>query len=225
MIRAAGGGDTTAARAALAELCRQYWHPLYAYTRRCGCAPEDAEDLTQGFFERLLRLDSIGKVSRDQGKFRAFLLASLKHYLLDQHDFASAQRRDARVTVSLNTAEAEARYLAIPAETITPDQVFERQWAMTVLENVMQRMAREYESAGRGELFAALRFAIAGEKSALPYRELAAQLGMSEEATRVAIHRLRQRYRAALREELAGTLTSEAEVGEELRELRQILSR
>src|SRR5215203_2698133 len=98
MIRAAGGDDTAAAREALAELCRQYWHPLYAYVRRCGRAPQDAEDLTQGFFERLLRLESLAKVSSEQGKFRAFLLASLKHFLADQHDFASAQRRDARIT-------------------------------------------------------------------------------------------------------------------------------
>nr|MDQ3622931.1 RNA polymerase subunit sigma-24 [Verrucomicrobiota bacterium] len=134
MIRRARGTDTTAARDALAELCQNYWHPLYAYVRRSGCAPHDAEDLTQGFFARLLRLDSLAKVSREQGKFRAFLLASLKHFLADESDFASALRRDARVTISLDAAEAEERYRAVPAETLTPDQVFERQWAVTLLE-------------------------------------------------------------------------------------------
>lgn len=225
MIRRAHGTDTTAARDALSELCQTYWYPLYAYVRRSGCAPQDAEDLTQGFFARLLRLESLAKVSREQGKFRAFLLASLKHFLADQRDFASAQRRDARVTISLDAAEAEERYRAIPAETLTADQVFERQWAVTLLETVMQRLAREYETTGRGALFAELRFAITGEKSALPYRELAPRLELSEEAVRVAIHRLRHRYRVALREELAHTVTSEVEGLEELRELRRILSR
>ncbi len=225
MIRRAHGTDATAARDALAELCQSYWYPLYAYVRRCGATPHDAEDLTQGFFARLLRLDSLAKVSCEQGQFRAFLLASLKHFLADQRDFASAQRRDARLTISLDREEAEERYRAVPAETLTPDQVFERQWAVTLLETVMQRLAREYETSGRTALFSELRFAITGEKSTLPYRELAARVGLSEEAVRVAIHRLRQRYRAALREELAHTVTSEAEVSEELRELRRILSR
>jgi len=225
MIRRARGTDTTAARDALAELCQSYWYPLYAYVRRCGSSPHDAEDITQGFFARLLRLDSLAKVDRRQGKFRAFLLASLKHFLADQRDFASAQCRDARATISLDTQEAEERYRTIPADTLTPDQVFERQWAVTLLETVMQRLSREYEASGRGALFAALRFAIAGEKCSVPYCDLAARVELSEEAVRVAVHRLRQRYRVALRDELAQTVTSEAEVLEELRELRRILSR
>ncbi len=225
MIRRAHGTDSTAARDALAELCQSYWYPLYAYVRRCGSTPHDAEDLTQGFFARLLRLDSLAKVNREHGKFRAFLLASLKHFLADQRDFASAQCRDARATISLDAQAAEERYRAVPAGALTPDQVFERQWAVTLLETVMQRLAREYEMSGRGALFSELRFAIAGEKSALPYRQLAARVKMSEEAVRVAIHRLRQRYRVALRAELAQTVTGEAEVSEELRELRRILSR
>ena len=224
MIRRAHGTDTTSARDALAELCQSYWYPLYAYVRRSGCDPQDAEDLTQGFFARLLRLDSLAKVRREHGKFRAFLLASLKHFLADERDFASAQRRDARLTISLDAVAAEERYRAVPAGTLTQDQMFERQWALTLLETVMQRLAREYEASGRGALFAELRFAIIGEKSAAPYRELANRLELSEEAVRVAIHRLRRRYREALREELAQTVTSEAEVLEELRELRRILS-
>ena len=224
VIQRAHGTDTTAARAALGELCQNYWYPLYVYVRRCGHAPHDAEDLTQGFFARLLRLESLAKLNREHGKFRAFLLASLKHFLSDHRDFASAQRRDARVTVSLNADEAEERYLALPDGTLTPDQVFERQWALTLLQTVMQRIAREYEDSGRGDLFSELRFAITGEESALPYRDLALRLAMSEEAVRVAIHRLRRRYRTALREELAHTVTTEAEVIEELRDLRRVLS-
>ena len=224
VIRRAHGSDTTAAHTALADLCRTYWPPLYAYARRSGCSPHDAEDATQGFFERLLRLESLAAVSRERGKFRAFLLAALKHYLSDQRDHAHARKRDARATFSLDAASAETRYLAVPANTLTPDQVFDRQWALTLLETVMQRLAREYEASGRGALFAALRFSIAGEKGVAPSRELAAQLGLSDEAVRVAIHRLRRRYRSALREELAHTVGSEAEVAEELNDLRRILS-
>jgi RNA polymerase sigma factor (sigma-70 family) len=225
MIRRAHGADPAAARAALAELCQNYWYPLYAYVRRSGCAPHDAEDLTQGFFARLLRLDSLAQVRREQGKFRAFLLASLKHFMADERAFARAQRRDARVTVSLDLDEAEKRYRAIPSEALTPDQVFERQWAVTLLDTVMQRLASEYQASDRAAIFSELRFAIAGEKSTLPYREIATRLGMSDEAVRVAIHRLRQRYRAALREELAHTVSSEEEVQDELLALRRILSR
>jgi RNA polymerase sigma factor (sigma-70 family) len=207
------------------ELCQTYWYPLYAYIRRQGSTPQDSQDLTQGFFARLLRLDSLAKVTQERGKFRAFLLASLKHFLADQRDFESAQRRDIGVTISLDDHEAEDRYRALAADTLTPDQVFERQWAVTLLDTVMQRLALEYEAAGQSLLFAELRFAITGEKSDFPYRQLAARLGLSEEAVRVAIHRLRRRYRVTLREELAQTVTSEAEVLEELRELRRILSR
>lgn len=225
MIRRAAASNESAAQAALAELCQTYWYPLYAYLRRTGSAAHDAEDLTQGFFARLLRLGSLATVSSAQGKFRAFLLASLKHYVADQRDHASAQRRDSRATMSLDVEQAEGRYQATPGDALTPDEVFERQWAVTLLETVMQRLASEYEATGRGTLFAELRFAITGEKSHLPYRELAARLNLTEEAVRVAIHRLRQRYRAALREELRQTVSSEEEVLEELHDLRRILSR
>lgn len=203
-------------------MCKTYWFPLYAYVRRRGHSKEEAEDLTQALFEKLLKKNYLENLSHERGRFRAFLLASLKHFLADARDFASAQRRDARVTISLDAEEAEKRYCAVRGDTLTPDQVFERQWAVTLLETVMQRLAREYETSGRGALFSELRFAIAGEKRALPYRELAARLGLSEEAVRVAIHRVRQRYRVALREEHAHTVTTEAEV---LEELRRILAR
>ncbi|MGC3991503.1 MAG: hypothetical protein QM796_17815 [Chthoniobacteraceae bacterium] len=144
MIRRARGTDPTTARKALEELCQTYWYPLYAYTRRCGYAPPDADDATQGFFARLLRLDSLGRVSGEQGKFRAFLLVSLKHFLADERDFASAAKRDARVTFSLNSTEAEERYRAVPADGLSPDEAFERQWAVTLLETVMRRLAGEY---------------------------------------------------------------------------------
>ncbi len=224
-IRRARGADTTGAHAALAELCQTYWYPLYAYVRRTGRSPDDASDATQGFFARLLRLDSLGNVNEAHGKFRAFLLASLKHFLADERDFAFAAKRDARLSFSLDSTAAEERYRSVPSGALSPDQAFERQWALTLLETVMQRLAREYEESGRGKLFAELRFALAGEKSETPSCELAARLEMSEAAVRVAIHRLRRRYRVALREELLHTVSSEEEMLEELQYLRRILSR
>jgi RNA polymerase sigma factor (sigma-70 family) len=223
-VLTAACSDTTRARAALEKLCQTYWYPLYAYARRRGHSPPDAEDLTQGFFARLLKLNSLADVRREKGKFRAFLLASMNHYLADEWDRARAQRRDVRRTISLDTGAAETRYRREPADQLTPERLFERQWALTLLETVVQRLHREYEADGKGELFMQLRFAITGDKSAVPYTDLAARIGMSEEAVRVAVHRLRRRYRQLLREEIAHTVTTEDEVADELRSLRRILS-
>ena len=220
----AGRSDTTRAQAALAELCQTYWYPLYAYARRRGCSPEDSEDVTQGFFAKLLRLKSLSGVEREKGRFRAFLLGSMKHYLSDERDRASAQKRDQALTISLDARMAEDRYRAEPPDPMTPEHLFERRWALTLLETVMQRLCAEYGGAGQAALFEALRFAIAGDKSAVPYGEIATELGMSGEAVRVAVHRLRRRYRVMLREEIAHTVANESEIDEELNSLRRILS-
>ena len=220
----AAQSDTTSAHAALEQLCQAYWYPLYAYVRRRGYAPPDAEDLTQGFFARILKLNSLAQVGREKGKFRTFLLASMNHYLADEWDRASAQKRSAPRTISLDAAMAEGRYANEPADRLTPDRVFERRWALTLLENVVQRLCGEYKAAGQGALFMETRFAITGDKNAVPYGEIAVRLGMTEEALRVAVHRLRQRYRRALHEEIAQTVADESEVAEELNCLRQILS-
>lgn len=224
VVLTAGRTDTTRARQALAELCQTYWYPLYAYARRRGHAVEDAEDLTQGFFARLLQQDFLAGLSREKGRFRAFLLASMNHYLTDEWARNSAQKRDVRKTISLNTETAEHRYQTALAQPETPERLFERQWAMTLLESVVQRLAREYESTGRGPLFAALQFAILGDRSAVPYAELAAKLQLSPAAVRVAVHRLRQRYRLILREEIAHTVSGEADILAELNYLRQVLA-
>jgi RNA polymerase sigma-70 factor (ECF subfamily) len=223
-VLTAGRSDTTRARAALAELCQTYWYPLYAYVRRRGYQPADAEDLTQGFFERLLELQSLAAVSQEKGKFRAFLLASMNHYLSDEWRRASAQKRSAQRTISLDAQEAEGRYSAQSADHTTPERLFERQWALTLLDAVVNRLRGEYEETGRGALFMELRFAIVGEKSAAPYDELAARLGMSEETVRTAVHRLRKRYRQMLTGEIAQTVTDESEVAAELDHLRRIFS-
>jgi RNA polymerase sigma factor (sigma-70 family) len=223
-VLTAGRADTTRSRAALAELCQAYWYPLYAYVRRRGRDPHDAEDLTQGFFERLLRLNSLAGVSPENGKFRAFLLASMNHYLADEWSRASAQKRDVQRTISLDAQMAEDRYRNEPVDRLSPERLFDRQWALTMLETVVQRLFQEYKAAGKGPLFMELRFAITGEKSAVPYAELAVRLGLSEEAVRVTVHRLRQRYRQALRAEIAQTVADESEVAVELAYLRSVLS-
>ena len=219
----AGGSDSTAAHAALAQLFQTYWYPLYAYVRRRGNSPADAEDLTQGFFARLLELDSLAHVSREKGKFRSFLLASLNHYISDEWDRARAQKRGQGRVISLDASLAEDRFSREPADTLTPEKLFERKWAMTLLDSVVQRIQREYESADKGALFLALRFSIAGEAEE-PYATLAVKLGLSEPALRVAVHRLRQRYRQLLRDEIARTVATEAEVDGEIQHLFQALA-
>jgi RNA polymerase sigma factor (sigma-70 family) len=216
--------DAVRARSALEGLCSAYWYPLYAYARRRGYSPHDAEDLTQGFFARILRLNSLAKVDRERGKFRTFLIGSMNNFISDEWDRASAQKRSSQLTISLDAEKAENRYQSEPLDRMTPETVFERQWAMTLLENAVMRLRAEYEALGQGELFMETRFAITGDKSAVPYADLAARLGMSEDALRVAVHRLRQRYRRTLRDEISQTVADEAELAEELSYLRRVLS-
>lgn len=224
VVLRARNADTPRAAAALTDLCQTYWFPLYAYVRSRGHSPHDAEDLTQGFFANLLRLESLAEVSPEKGKFRAFLLAALKNHVAKERRHDVAQKRDARRTISLDAEAAESRYALEPIDATTPERFFERQWALTLLETVMNNLQAEYEAAGRGELFRQLRFAIIGEKNATPYRDLAEQLGMSEPAIRVAVHRLRQAYKRVLHEEIAHTVSDPADVAEELRELRRALA-
>ena len=224
VVLQAGQAGTSHSMDALTELCQVYWYPLYAYIRHRGHNPHDAEDLTQGFLAKLLRLKSLVGLSPEKGKFRAFLLASLKNYLAEEWHRSSAQKRDIRVTISLDAQTAEARYAMEPVDAITPEHLFERRWALTLLDTVLQGLANEYEETGRGELFQELRFSITGENSEVPFRELASRLGMNEEAVRVAVFRLRKRYRRALRDEIAHTVTTQTEITEELRTLRRILS-
>ena len=224
VVLTAGRGDTPRAQAALAGLCQAYWYPLYAYVRRRGYSPTDAEDLTQGFFARLLELKSLADVRRERGKFRAFLLASMNHYLTNEWDRAAAQKRDVHRTISLDAKEAEGRYPFELADSMTPERLFERQWALTLLKTVLERLRLEYETSGRGAVFMVLRVAITGEKSAAPYASLAVQLGLTEQAVRMAVHRLRRRYREMLLEEIAHTVEDESEVAAELDDLRRVLS-
>jgi RNA polymerase sigma-70 factor (ECF subfamily) len=223
-VLTAGRSDTTRAHDALAKLCQAYWHPLYAYVRRRGHSPEDAQDLTQSFFAQLLEHRAVAKVNPDKGRFRSFLLASLNHFLSDEWDKARAQKRGAGKVVSLDTESAESWLRQQPSGNLSPEKAFELRWAITLLEQVYQRLEEEHRQQGKAELFEALRTTLAGPGNSAPYAELAPRLGLQAGAVKVAVHRLRQRYRALLRQTIAETVGSEAEVEEELRYLLRIVA-
>jgi RNA polymerase sigma-70 factor (ECF subfamily) len=224
VVLTAGRRDTTRARAALESLCQTYWPPLYAYVRRRGNSPEDAQDLTQAFFARLLERNAVASVAPEKGRFRSFLLASLNHFLSDEWDKARAQKRGGGQVVPIDLQSAETQMGVIPVEHFTPEKAFEHRWAITLLEQVYQRLGEEYHLQGKGPLFDALRATLAGRSDAAPYAELAKQLEQSEGAIKVAVHRLRQRYRVLLRETIADTVSTPEEVEDELRYLFQTLA-
>jgi len=223
-VLTAGGGDGAQAQEALARLCRTYWYPLYAYVRGRGQGPEDAQDLTQEFFARLLAKESLARITRDKGKFRSFLLVSLNHFLTDEWKRAKALKRAGGQIISLDAASAETRYAHEPADPATPETIFEKNWALALLNEVFEQLQQEYRSAGKGEFFEHLKFCLTGERSAIPYVELASRMGLSEGALKVAVHRLRQRYRELLRAEVAHTLSNPQDVEAELRYLFGVLA-
>ena len=223
VVLKAGRADTPNSAAALEQLCRNYWYPLYAYVRRVGHSPEDAQDLVQEFFARLLERNTIGRATPERGRFRSFLLAVLKNFLANEWDKQRAKKRGGEVRIiSLQFDTAETRLA--PAHRDSPDKAFDRQWALSLLDVVLRRLRQEYAAARREELFLALKDTLSGARSEIPYRELAARLDMSEGAVKVAAHRLRQRYRELLREEIANTLSNPNEIEGELRDLFQALS-
>jgi len=225
VLTAARGGDSTRAGDALAALCQTYWYPLYAFVRRQGHAPHDAQDLTQEFFARLLAKNWLADVNRERGKFRSFLLAAMKHFLANEWDKANAQKRGGGAPLlSLDTESAEGRYSLEPADTTTADKLFERRWALTLLDRVLARLKEEHSTPTKRAHFDVLKGCLTGGRGDTPYAELAAKLGMSEGAVKVAAHRLRQRYRELLRAEIASTVGTAAEVDEELRYLFAALS-
>jgi RNA polymerase sigma-70 factor (ECF subfamily) len=224
VLTARDGPAATGGGAALSELCRIYWQPLYAFARRSGRSPHDAEDLTQGFLAHLLRPGVLDGVRREKGRFRSFLLASMKHFMADEWNKAGAQKRGGHRVVSLDAMSAESRLAAEPRDTRTPEQEFDRRWALQLLDEVVHRLEAEYAAEGQGSQFDALRSALTGDASTAPYADLAAKLGSTEGALRVAVHRMRRRYRRLLRDEIAGTLASPEDVDDELRCLLEALS-
>ncbi len=201
VVLAAGCRSTPQADVALEELCRTYWYPLYAYVRRRGYTTEDAEDLAKAFFARLLEKNYLEGLSSEKGKFRAFLLVALKHFLANEWDRANRQKRGGGVTVlSLNWQNGDTRYQIDPADNLSPDKLYDRAWAVTLLERVITRLREESASEGKSKSFEQLKPFLMVGKSAIPYAEAGAALDLTEGAVRVAVHRLRRRYRELLRE-------------------------
>lgn len=226
VVLAAAHADTTKAQAALEQLCRAYWYPIYHFIRRQGRSEHDAQDLTQEFFARLLEGNWVAHADQARGRFRSFLLMVLKRFLAAEWHRANAQKRAGdRHCLPLPLDTAETRYHGEPADTSTPDQAFEKQWALTLLEMVLRQLRGEYEQDGKGRLFEALKPCLMGSRETQPYAALAAALEMSEGAVKVAVHRLRERYRDRLKAEIAHTVTSPAEVEPEMRHLFRVLSR
>lgn len=218
LVLLAGQTQVPQAEAALEKLCATYWLPLYTYVRRAGHGPEDAQDLTQEFFSRLLEKKYLKLADRERGRFRSFLLKSLQHFLVNEWMRGQAQKRGGgQKAFSLDEAEAERLYLQQPADGLSPESLFDKRWAITLLERAMERLGADYAAAGKRELFDQLKGMLLAEGSAESYRELADPLGMSEGAVKVAVHRLRQRFREAVRAEIAQTVATPAEVNEELR--------
>ena len=223
-VQAAGRNSATSSRKALEELCRNYWYPLYAYVRRQGNSPEDAQDLTQEFFCRFLEKEHVKLADRDRGRFRTFLLTSLKHFLVNEWAKRNAAKRGGGQVFSLDEDAAETRYSFEPAHNLTPDKLFEKSWAMALLERTAERLREEYARFGKLAIFERLQGLLQGDKSEVPYAELAGELGMSEGALKVAVHRLRHRYQEMLHAEVAQTVGSPSEVEEELRYLAGLVS-
>ena len=225
VVLLAGQDDSPQAAQALEQLCQTYWYPLYAYVRRQGHSPEDAQDLTQEFFTQLLAKHYLARVDPRKGKFRSFLLAGLKNLLRDEHDKASRLKRGGgQAVLSLDAQTAEARYQLEPMDQDDPERAFERSWAQALVERVLARLEQEHVQAGKTEHFACLKQFLTGAKDYQDYPAVAEHLEMTEGATRVAVHRLRQRFGELFREEVADTLTDPGEIAAEMRHLLSVLS-
>ncbi len=216
----AGDPEAPQARESLAELCNAYWYPLYAYIRRRGYGPEQARDLTQDFFARAQEKNLLAEADPARGRFRSFLRTVCAHFLANRRDREHARKRGGgRAVLSIDAADAEGRYELELADGLTPERIFDRSWALTLLGRVLDQLGREYDEAGKAATFDALRGLLAGEPDVPSYAAVGARLGTSEGAARVAAHRLRRRYGELLRQEIAATLAEPAEVDDEIRDL------
>ena len=218
LVLAAGHGSRPDAATALATLCETYWYPLYYYVRRRGYRAEEAQDLTQEFFVKLLEKGYLKVADPDRGRFRSFLLASLNHFLANEWDRARARKRGGKV-LSLDIEGAESRYSLDPADDLTAEKLFERRWAMTLLDLVLARLREEFAREGRERVFERLKDFLGGAAAEAPYRQAAADLDMTEAAVKMAVHRLRRQYRRLLRAQIAQTVVSPEEIDDEIRHL------
>jgi RNA polymerase sigma-70 factor (ECF subfamily) len=224
LVVAARDQDTPQAREALGALCQAYWYPLYAFIRRQGHAVEEAQDLTQEFFARLLEKGFLRSVNPEKGKFRSFLLSCCKHFLANERDRARAQKRGGKhVLISLDFQTAESRYAVDAGMSLAADKLFDRRWAIQLLEQVLNRLREEFVAAGKVALFERLEGQLQETRSTAKYEQLAVELGTTVGAVKVAVHRMRKRYRELLREEIARTLQDPSEVDAEIRDLFTIV--
>ena len=220
----AGEAPSAQQAEALAQLCQAYWYPLYAYARREGASIEDAQDLTQEFFARLLERNYLDRADPNKGRFRWFLLGALKHFLANQRERARSLRRGGRIVhIPLDDITAEKRYQLELSTPLTPDKNFDRAWALTLLERVREQLRDHFEKAGKRERFETLASFLPGGQEKKSYADMAAELGMSEGALRVELHRFKATYRQLLRTEIAHTVSAPAEVDEELRYLIEVM--
>jgi RNA polymerase sigma-70 factor (ECF subfamily) len=220
MVAQARDRNSPDARAALTALCRAYWYPMYAFVHRRGHSAHEAEDLTQGFFADLLARDSLKDVDPSKGKFRSFLLASLQHFLSNQRDRDQRLKRGGKIPhLSLDFHDAESRYQREPGHVETPERLYQRRWAMTLLARVLEGLEREVNIDNKRPLFERLQPTLMGESDAASYAQVGSELGMSAGAVKVAAHRLRKRFRALLEEEIGRTLVDSGDFQEELNQL------
>ena len=225
VVMAAGGSHTTGARAALDELCQLYWSPLYAYVRRRGSSPEDAEDLTQEFFRTLLEKEYLKAADRDRGRFRTFLLVALQRFLANEWDRTRAQKRGGGLEhVSLDTSSAETRYQVETASEVSPERIYDRRWAFALLGRTMAHLRAEFVASGKEDEFEQIKESLTADRGSLDYRALAERTGQSEGTLRVGIHRLRRRFREIFRREVAQTVATPAEIDAEMRHLMAALA-
>jgi RNA polymerase sigma-70 factor (ECF subfamily) len=225
VVLAAGHDSSPDAQAALEKLCRGYWYALYAYVRREGYGSHDAQDLVQGFFARFLEKRYLAQVDPDKGRFRSFLLGSLRHFLSDERDRARAAKRGGgQSLISLDAQDAEGRYSLEPADEMSAEKIFERRWALTMLEATRDRLSDEYGAAGKAQRFAVLEKFLPGEQVAGTYAQAAELLGVAPGTVKWEVHQLKRRYRELLRAEIAHTVASADQIAEEVRHLIGVLS-
>jgi RNA polymerase sigma factor (sigma-70 family) len=216
--------ETPAAREALEKLCRTYWRPVYGFVRRQGVGPEEAKDLTQGFFALLLERRDLDTVRKEKGRLRSYLLTSLKHFLTNEHHRAIAIKRgEGQLLIPLDQLHEGERAGFEPADTSTADQIYERRWALVLLDQVLTRLGDEYGASGNAALFEHLKALLTDEPDHPSHAQIADELGMTENAVKQAFHRLRERYRQLLREEIAHTVMAPGDIEDELRHLIAVL--